>query len=403
MTLDALFRELFQVAAGVHDSVAVAVSGGGDSMALLELAARHGPPAGVRIHAVTVDHGLRAEAAQEAAMVAGFCAAHDVPHVTLRWTGWDGSGNLQAEARAARYRLIGDWARGQGIGQVMLAHTRDDVAETFLIRLGRASGLDGLAHMAPVFRRHGVLWSRPLLRHDRETLRNHLRSREIPWIEDPSNADDRFARVRARQALAALAPLGIDAASIARSAWALLSAREALERQAAAVWGAVTLDRGDLILPAHPDPEIARRLLLAALRMVGGQDHPPRQSALDDLEWRLAEAGRHTLAGCLVRQRGDTIRVAREYQAVKGLVVPAGQVWDRWQVDGPAEPGMEIRALGEGIRRCDWRITGLPRASLMAGPAVWRGAALVAAPLAGLANGWTAELRPSFAIAPFAH
>lgn len=382
--------------------VAVAVSGGSDSLALLDLVATLAD--GQRVLAVTLDHGLRPEAAAEAAMVAQICADRGIAHTTLRWTGWDGSGNLQAAARAARYRLIGDWAAGQGVAQVWLGHTRDDVAETFLIRLGRASGLDGLARMAPLFRRDGTTWARPLLDIPRADLRAHLVARGIAWADDPSNTDDSYARIRIRKGLEGL---GIGGAAIAHSAAALADARSLLAEVMAREWAArVTLQGGDLLIAAgDAGPEVMRRLLVAGLRIVGGQDWPVRHAGLADLMARLAVGGRHTLAGCLVTRKGATWRIAREWQVVKALEVPVTDEWDnRWRLRGPQAPGLVVRALGGGIAQCpDWRAAGLPRASQLAGPAVWQGGALVAAPLAGLGPDWAAELRPSFAIAPFAH
>ena len=127
--------------------VAVAVSGGGDSVALLLLLQETGARP---LAAVTVDHGLRPESAAEAAAVAALCSARGIAHTLLRWEEPAGAGNLQARAREARRRLIGDWARGRGIGAVALGHTLDDQAETFLLRLARGSGVDGLSGMAPV-------------------------------------------------------------------------------------------------------------------------------------------------------------------------------------------------------------------------------------------------------------
>ncbi|MDX5358164.1 MAG: tRNA lysidine(34) synthetase TilS [Rhodobacterales bacterium] len=385
--------------------VAIAVSGGGDSMALLDLAI--GAARGIPVQAVTLDHGLRPEAAAEAATVAAFCAGRGISHTTLRWTGWDGSGNLQAEARAARYRLIGSWAAGQGIGQVWLGHTRDDVAETFLIRLGRASGLEGLARMAPAFQREGMAWVRPLLDIARADLRAHLCARGLGWVEDPSNLDDGYARVRVRKALDVLAGIGLTPEAIAHSAAALDGARGLVADHMAGEWAArVTLDRGDLLIRTDgAGAEVLRRLLVAGLRLIGGQDWAPRHAALVDLTGRLARQGRHTLSGCLITRKGDMLRIAREWQAVRGLEVPSDAEWDgRWSLDGPHAPGLTIRALGQGIGLCpDWRGVGLPRASLMAGPAVWAGKVLIAAPLAGLCPVWTARLRPSFAMVPFAH
>jgi tRNA(Ile)-lysidine synthase len=324
-----------------------------------------------------------------------------VGHDILRWQGWDGAGNLLAAARAARFRLIGGWARGAGIGAVALGHTRDDVAETLLMRLARAAGVDGLAAMPARFSRDGVVWVRPLLGVGRAALRDHLVARGIGWVEDPSNADDRFARTRARAVLAALAPLGLDAAVLATVAGNLAGAAEALRAQAARdAPRLVRADRGDLLLERSPEPavpdEIARRVLVGALRAVAGGAWPPRRAALAALEAGMAGPGRHTLAGCVVSRRGTLWRIAREWAAVQGVEGPTDAPWDgRWWLAGPHEPGLTVRALGpDGLAQCPgWRAGGLPRASLLASPAVWRGAVLVAAPLAGRPGGWRAECR----------
>lgn len=384
----------------------LAVSGGGDSMALLDLTALHASTAGIELHIVTVDHGLRPEAATEAEAVAAFCKARALPHTTLNWSGWDRTGNLQAEARAARYRLIGAWATGRGINDIALGHTQDDVAETFLIRLGRAAGLEGLSQMANRFEREGIRWHRPLLDVRREALRDHLRARGLSWAEDPSNADPRFTRVRARAALDALAPLGISVEGIARSAAALHEARAITERQSHEDWLRMVHPSGfDLLISPEAEGECLRRLMLAALMRVGAQHWPVRAEAMADLLTRLDSQSRHTVAGCLVSRSTDGWRIAREFNAVRDLTAPLDQLWDgRWQVTGPGGSDMEIRALGEGIALCpDWRETGLPRASLMAGPAVWRKSDLIAAPLARKEPEWQANLRAGFATSPFAH
>lgn len=387
--------------------VAVAVSGGGDSMALLDMTIRLQPRHGRPIMAVTLDHGLRPEAAHEAAMVAAFCANHAVPHTTLGWQGWDGGGNLQAEARAARYRLIGAWAQRAGVALVLLGHTQDDAAETFLMRLGRAAGLEGLSHMRARFGRDGVEWARPLMGCSRDALRAYLREHGVAWVDDPSNENTDYARVRARQALVALAPLGVTAKAIAQSAQALAQSRDAIATEVVSAWAdRVTLDRGDLLLDLAGLPlAIQRRLLIEALRIVGGNLWTPRQSAVDDLGDRLIQAGRHTLAGCLITAKDGSLRVAREWQSVRQNVAPLGQLWDgRWQITGPDLPGAEIRALGQGIAAFpDWRDCGLPRASLMAGPAIWHGSVLIAAPLLKKYPDWTANLRSSFATLSIAH
>ncbi|MEZ5722745.1 MAG: tRNA lysidine(34) synthetase TilS [Paracoccaceae bacterium] len=377
----------------------VAVSGGGDSMALLHVLAECAPAAGVVLEAATVDHGLRPGSAAEADFVKRACEALDCQHETLVWEGWDGRGNLQAEARAARYRLLAGWARRRGLDLVALGHTMDDQAETFVMRLAREAGVDGLAAMEAVFARDGAAFWRPALALRRGQLRGYLARRGLDWREDPSNEDESFDRVKARRALAALSPLGIDAGTLAAVAVNLSSAREVLAattRDAAAriarvQSGDVVLDRDGLL---DQPWEIQRRLVAAALAWVATADYGPRRDAVSDLGVAILRRETRTLHGCLITCDDNTVRIAREYKAVRHLTAAPGALWDnRWRVTGPVEEAGVIRALGEGVNLCpDWRNTGLPRSSLMASPAVWRGETLIAAPIAGLSGGFSAEI-----------
>ena len=186
---------------GALPAFGVAVSGGGDSVALLLLARDWAARAGRAVEAVTVDHGLRPGSAGEAAEVAALCARIGVPHDVLAWRGWDGNGNLQDNARRARRSLIADWARSRDVGAVALGHTLDDQAETLVMRLARGSGVDGLAAMAAESRAEGIVWLRPMLGLRRADLRAWLMAEGVGWAEDPSNEDEGFARVRVRRAL----------------------------------------------------------------------------------------------------------------------------------------------------------------------------------------------------------
>lgn len=379
---------------GPAETPGLAVSGGGDSVALLCLAVQ----AGLRPVAVTVDHGLRPEAAAEADWVAGLCDRLGVPHTVLCWQGWDRTGNLQDEARRARLRLISDWAKGRGLSSVALAHTRDDQAETVVMRLARRAGVDGLSAMSP--RRHhlGITWARPLLDVGREELRDYLRARGQDWIEDPSNEALRFDRVRARRALTVLGQLGITSEVLADVARQMQSARQALERLTADVArGAMRADRADVVLSpaalAEQTDEIARRLLLATISFVAPADYPPRSVQVMGLLSTLRQGRTATLAGCRFLRHEGGIRAVREAKAVGPAAVP-GAIWDRrWRVEGPVKPGVEVRALGaQGLAHCpDWRASGLPRPALLASPAIWSGTELVAAPLARAEAEWRAE------------
>jgi tRNA(Ile)-lysidine synthase len=380
-------------------ALGVAVSGGSDSLGLLVLLAQWAAEGnGPEVHAVTVDHGLRAEAAEEAREVARICADLEVPHDILRWNGWTGVGNLQQAARRARYDLMSDWARQKGIDQVAVAHTADDQAETTLMRLARESGLDGLSAMTAKKRHGRMIFCRPALGVRREDLRDILRNRGLAWIDDPSNIDPEYDRVKAREALAVLEPLGVSVTGLSRTAGHLAKARDTLNwyafvaaRDLGHVQGAdIVLDRRKFrILP----DEIGRRVLLEALRWVSGAAYGPRGKTLELLMESLRCGNDMTLRGCHVSVTSQDIRITREYKAVAHLVVNAATLWDgRWQLEGPWPDGARIAALGaEGVARCpEWRATGLPLRSLSATPAVWRGEELIAAPLAGLSNGWHA-------------
>jgi tRNA(Ile)-lysidine synthase len=381
--------------------VGVAVSGGGDSMALLALMQHWAKKHGTAISAVTVDHGLRPEAAAEAAMVAEFCASQGIDQDILRWDGWDGQGNLQAAARDARYRLMADWAKAKGVDAICLGHTRDDQAETFLMRLARKAGSDGLRGMPDRFERHGMRWVRPVLDVGRADLRAFLRRHEIEWVDDPSNEDEGFDRVKARRVLAALDPLGIDAAVLSAVAHNLDMENSLirdvvckdLQGQVAEFRGALAMEKA-VFDRLHP--EVLRRFLIRAIQWITGASYPPRVEAEVEMEVALRQGGTHTLAGVIGWVTKGRIWLAREYEPVRQMT---GNPFDgRWQIDGPLE-GREIRALGpEGLKQMpDWRDLGLPRRVFLPLPGVWQGDKLVAAPLAGKAIHHKAtHLRPSF-------
>ncbi len=377
-------------------AIGVAVSGGSDSTALLHLMHQWAGGAGVTLHAVTVDHGLRDAAADEAKAVASLCAGLGIDHSTLRWTGWDGKGNLQDQARRARYGLMAGWARERGIEMIALGHTVEDQAETFLMRLARGSGVDGLSGMATRRRSDGVTWVRPVLLQRRQDLRDYLQRHNVSWIDDPTNEDERFERVKIRKAMQVLAELGMDAERLAGTAQDLQFARIALEHQTREASERVaTVKNGDVILDRMQyrqlPTEISARLFSHALCWVSSAKYRPRRMALIDAEYSADMGKASTLHGCLITANKVEIRITREHQAVKDTVCPTDAIWDnRWRLNGPHEKGLELRALGAaGLAECpDWRATGMPRTSLLASPAVWRKDSLIAAPLAGLGNGW---------------
>lgn len=385
--------------------VGLAVSGGGDSMAMLHMLGPRLKGGGIPVAVATVDHGLRPEAAAEAAVVARTCAGLDLPHDTLRWTGWEGRGNLAAAARDARYRLLAGWAGGRGFDTVALAHTMDDQAETLLMRLARGSGVDGLSGMARERRAEGIRWLRPLLHIHRADLRDWMTQRGHFWVEDPSNHDPAYDRVRVRQALAVLADLGITADALASTAQRLSLAHNALRRVAAEAAERLAETRAGVVIldsarmRGLPD-ETQLRLIADGLRWVSSSPYRPRMTALQPAHAAVMAGRSTTLHGCILIGTKDRILIAREPRAAAGLETPTTALWDsRWRLDGPHAPGLTIRAIGaQGLRQCpDWRSVGLPHKAMLATPAVWRGSELIAAPLAGNPQGWTARLVADFA------
>ena len=384
----------------------LAVSGGSDSMALMMLAhgwARPRTRNAIHLHVATVDHHLRPAAAQEAQRVTAAAQRLGLSHVTLHWNGWRGRGNLQDAARQARRTLLADWATGLGLTAVLLGHTQDDQAETFLLRLARGSGVDGLAGMQAQHRAHGTVWLRPLLGLSRQDLRAWLTARGTTWAEDPSNDDPAFDRVRARQMQDLLAPLGLTAQRLAETAARMADARLVLDRAADAAQAQIRSDQyGDISFDAaglDGLPEETRtRLVARALCEIASKPYRPRLKAL-----RAAlSSSRATLHGCVITRNRREVRITREASAVHGLRVALGQVWDkRWRLTPPGgtrsmtpSEGLSIAALGPaGLAACpDRSHWHLPRQSLLASPGVWRGDTLVAAPLAGLAPDWRCNL-----------
>jgi tRNA(Ile)-lysidine synthase len=278
------------VAAG--EQIGVAVSGGADSMALLALAHQSWPG---QIMAATVDHGLRQEAAQECAMVSAYCLSKSIPHHAITLSLATG-GNLMARAREARYSALNDWANRVGLDWLMTAHQADDLFETMLMRLNRGAGIAGLA----AIRLRRGRWLRPLLSVRRADLRTFCEVNALPFVDDPSNIDERFDRARLREALGGALPVGPD--GLQRSAAAMAEADDALEwmveqlAQAHLVQGEGTIRLTRTDLP----PALLRRLLARMIDYVRPGALSVRGPRMDQAVVQLSRANRIVLADCLI-------------------------------------------------------------------------------------------------------
>lgn len=337
---------------------AVAVSGGADSMALMVLLAEWSqtnnlePPS-----VITVNHGLRPEAATEASQVAKWSAQYGLNHKTMLWqhtTEHLPKSNIQAQARTARYELLYNHCKEQKIRSLMTAHTSDDQAETVLLRLARGSGLEGLAGMRPRqplpvvhTQDECIELIRPLLKFSGDELRQFLQSKEQDWITDPSNFDLRYARVRTRQVLKKLDELNISAAKLAATAYnlqratdALLTYADDLQKQAVEFYpeGYAYLDFTKL---TNAPNETAFRVLGNVLKSIGGRRYRPRfdrlQRLFDQMEtnplikdWTLSgchiQYQAHESRFLIVRELGR--KTANPQQALDLTLADQTLVWD---------------------------------------------------------------------------
>lgn len=307
-------------------AIVLAVSGGPDSTALLWLAAkwRNSLKRAPRLVAVTIDHGLRRESAREARDVGELATRLRVEHRILRWRDAKPTTGLPAAAREVRYRLLAGAARKAGAAHILTAHTRDDQAETLMMRLARGSGVTGLAAMARHTPRGEVTIGRPLLDVPKGRLIATLKKANVSYADDPTNRDLTFTRPRFRQLMPLMAREGIDARKLARLAHRLARANAALDAVAGIIErsiGRVSKTRAIEIdaraFATLPD-EIALRLLGRAIAAVGAEG-PAELAKLEALLASLraasaAKAGqrlKQTLAGAAVALGPDLVVVER--------------------------------------------------------------------------------------------
>lgn len=418
---DAIMAGLGPFEASPH--LAVAVSGGADSMALCLLAHDWAGARGGRITALTVDHGLRDGAQAEALQVGRWLNERGIEPRVLSWTGEKPTAGIQNAARSARYALLSQWCREANVLHLLLGHHEGDQAETVLMRHSRGSGVEGLAGMAAVVEMAAVRLVRPLLTVSPKRLRATLSSMDQPWIEDPSNSDPAYARNRVRAALPRLKDSGIVIPSLMSTRARMARARLALD---AATW--TVLARCCHLYPegyAHLDAscmadvpgEVSTRALGWVLKVIGGRIHAPGVEKLERVCLKLIrenELDSATLGRCRLIRAGGDVLVCRE---ARGLPSPqlaqstASVIWDdRFLIDVVSEKGSRagevwLTALGaSGIKqiakngdRAGRRASGrhayrVPRPVITALPALADNDGVLSVPHLGFLRGGAGQL-----------
>ncbi len=327
--------------------IAIAVSGGGDSMALALLASGWINDNGGNITALTVNHGLRKEAANEAIQVTKWLKTHDIAHKILTYSGDIPKSNIQEQARDIRYDLMTDWCKDNNILHLLVAHNMEDQAETFLIRLQRGSGVDGLSAMSPISWKNNVRILRPLLKISHDDLLDYLQAKNQEWIEDPSNKKNSYLRNRVR---AFLANETDNKATIKR----LCNTAENMSRAKAALETETT---GNMVDIVHISPlgygtishskftkiseEIALRIISSLITTISGEDTKPRFEKLQN----LYSAIKHnhdikglTLSGCKIYSKAGDLIITRELEKTESDVLLSQNnqniIWDnRFSID----------------------------------------------------------------------
>lgn len=324
-------------------AIGLAVSGGADSLALLLLAHRWAGECTPqpRLQVYSVDHGLRAEAPDEVAMVLDVAKQLGIAARGLAWTGIKPRSGLQEAARRARYGLMGAAMAEDGVGVLLTAHHREDQAETVLMRMAHGSGIEGLKGMARSADVEGVRVVRPLLDVDPKALQEIVSAAGLTPAFDPSNDDEHYERVRWRKALPKLASLGLDAAAIGVFAERMAEADAAIVQVANEYFTEIVVLDGfgaariDIVPFVSLSPAIAVRVLGRVLNIVGGRQKPRALGQVERLAAMIADGAlpkSATLMGCIVRFKDDAIAVAREpgrSVPADAILLPNAQlVWD---------------------------------------------------------------------------
>ena len=304
--------------------IAIAVSGGGDSIALTYFAHEWARANGGQITVLTVDHGLRSDSRSEAERVGGWINALGITHQILNWQGVKPKSRIQAMARNARYRLMDDWCKDNGVLHLLVAHNENDQAETYLMRKEHGSGPDGLAAMSQILELSHCRLLRPLLAENTQNLRHFLMVQNAKWVEDPSNQNPIFERVRMRLHIKDEKISCLDVATTAAQ-FGNSRLRNSRALSALIAFGVQLSPLGfayvNLSVLTNASSDNIMRLFARVLMTVGGRSYAPSRTQLEFLVGKLLNnsASSVTGGGCQVIHKRDGFLVAREK---RGLPLP---------------------------------------------------------------------------------
>jgi len=391
------FRQLMTPFApfGTPPTIAVATSGGPDSLALVLLCHQWAMEQGGKAIAITVDHQLREESAAEASQVKIWLEARGLEHHILTWQRAADEeilhSAIQAAAREARYQLLSRWCIDHGVQHLLTAHHAQDQLETFMIRLSKGSGLKGLTGIQGQVLTHFGRILRPLLTVDANRLKATLKHFNQPYLLDPSNENENFTRVRWRQLLPSLEAEGLTPLSIQESLDRLNHAQRIIDQYVSYILNkhAALTPYGYAILKKEALQETLEtfeEMLKNLLATMSTQRYPVRRQAVHRAIDFIKLDKSFTLGGCQIINKSKEWWIVREPAAI-GNDVPiqksGSYLWDgRFIVDVSHNMPCRISALGEhGIQLLEpdarKRLKMIPHIVLQTLPALWKGGELI--------------------------
>ena len=272
--------------------IAVAVSGGADSMALTLLTNNWAKARKVKLTAITVDHNLRPESKFEAETVHKWCKKYKINHTILTYTGVIPTSNIEAVAREYRYELLTNYMKDKSINYLLIAHNQDEQRETFFLNLARGSGVYGLCGMPTISERMGIKIIRPMLNFTKQEIKEYLNSIQQEWIEDPSNSDTKYKRVRIRNLKKLIDTLGLSNARLSDTMKNMERVRNSIEFFVSeCIEKAVISNGSKLVLDTEKflyyPSEICLRTLAKLIKDFTNSDYPPRFESIENLYMKI--------------------------------------------------------------------------------------------------------------------